>query len=87
MAIRTKLYTSQFAEDFAHWREADPKLRERIERLVEETARDPFTGIGKPEQLRHGLSGCWSRRIDREHRLVYRVGADAVTFLQCRKHY
>jgi len=87
VAIRTKLYTSQFIEDFAHWREADPKLCERIERLLEETARDPFTGIGKPEPLRHELSGCWSRRINQEHRLVYRVGADTVTFLQCRKHY
>jgi toxin YoeB len=64
----------------SRWREADPKLRERIERLVEETARDPFTGIGKPERLRHQLSGCWSRRIDQEHRLVYRVGADTCHF-------
>jgi toxin YoeB len=86
VAARTKLYTSQFVEDLAHWRETDPKLCERIERLVEEAAADPFTGIGKPEPLRHQLSGCWSRRINQEHRLVYRVGPDSVTFLQCRKH-
>ena len=57
----------------AHWREADLKLCDRIE-VVEETAKDPFTGINQPEPLRHELSGCWSRRINQEHRLVYRVG-------------
>lgn len=87
MATKTKLYTPKFIEDFDYWREADPKLCERIERLVEETARDPFGGIGRPEPLRHELQGCWSRRINQEHRLVYRVTKEAVTFLQCRKHY
>ena len=55
-----------------------------IDDAVQESIREPFTGIGKPEPLRHQLSGCWSRRIDREHRLVYQVARDTITFLQCR---
>lgn len=59
----------------------------RINRLVDEVLRDPFTGIGKPEQLRHLLSGSWSRRISDEHRLVYLVDGDDVVILQARYHY
>ena len=78
------------AEAFAHftaWAKTDPKLHERLVRLITETAREPFTGLGKPEPLRHQLKGCWSRRINDEHRLVYRVTEDALTIVSCRDHY
>lgn len=76
------------AEAFAHftaWAKTDPKLHEWLPRS--ETTRKPFTGLGKPEPLRHQLKGCWSRRIDDEHRLVYRVTEDALTILSCRDYY
>ena len=59
----------------------------RINRLIEDTLRDPVAGIGKPEPLRHVLQGCWSRRIDAEHRLVYMVEGDDIVVLQARYHY
>jgi len=59
----------------------------RIIRLVREVQREPFAGLGKPEPLRHELSGCWSRRIDQEHRLVYQVQKDKIRVLACRYHY
>ena len=64
----------------------EPKLFERPVRLVNETARDPFSGIGKPEPLRHQLKGWWSRRINEEHRLVYRVTEEAIVIAACRHH-
>ena len=72
---------------FTEWAKADAKLYERLVRLITETAREPFTGIGKPEPLRHQLKGHWSRRINAEHRLVYRVSEEAITFISCRDHY
>jgi toxin YoeB len=83
----TPVYTSAFRDDLDYWARTKPKLKAKILRLVEESIKDPFRGIGKPEPLRHQLSRCWSRRIDREHRLVYEVKTDTITFLQCRKHY
>jgi toxin YoeB len=59
----------------------------RIFRLIEEVHREPFTGIGKPEPLRHELSGCWSRRIGKEHRLIYQVTEEKIRILACRYHY
>jgi toxin YoeB len=59
----------------------------RLIRLIEECLRSPFSGSGKPEPLRHALAGCWSRRIDREHRLVYKVEGDSLVVLACRFHY
>ena len=56
-------------------------------RLIRETLRNPFTGLGKPEPLKHELAGCWSRRIDQEHRLVYQVRPDKIRILACRYHY
>ncbi|MFY9988866.1 MAG: Txe/YoeB family addiction module toxin [Chthoniobacterales bacterium] len=87
MSARAAGYTSRFREDLSYWQETKPKLAGKILKLVQETIREPFAGIGKPEPLRHELSGCWSRRIDREHRLVYRVDKEKITFLQCRYHY
>jgi toxin YoeB len=74
-------------EDLAHWVRTDPRLALRTIDLIEAALRDPGRGIGKPEALRHLEGHVWSRRIDREHRLVYRVGDEAITILQCRYHY
>jgi toxin YoeB len=74
-------------EDLAWWVEKDRKKALRIIKLIKEVQRDPFTGTGKPEPLKHELSGCWSRRIDQEHRLVYQVEKNKIRILACRYHY
>lgn len=74
-------------EDLAWWAQQDRAQAIRIIKLIRDLQRDPFAGIGKPEPLRHELTGCWSRRIDQEHRLVYQVLADKIRILACRYHY
>ena len=74
-------------EDLAWWVEKDRRKALRIIKLIKEIQRDPFTGTGKPEPLKHELSGFWSRRIDQEHRLVYQVKKDKIRILACRYHY
>jgi toxin YoeB len=74
-------------DDLAGWVQQDRKKALRILRLIQETAVDPFGGIGKPEPLKHELAGCWSKRIDQEHRLVYQVTDDKIRILACRYHY
>ena len=74
-------------EDLAWWIEQDRKKALRIVRLIKEVQRHPFEGTGQPERLKHQLSGCWSRRIDQEHRLVYQVAEDKIRILACRYHY
>lgn len=74
-------------EDLAWWVQQDRKKALRILRLIQETQRDPFGGIGKPEPLKRELAGCWSKRIDDEHRLVYQVFDDKIRVLACRYHY
>ena len=74
-------------EDLAWWVEKDRKKALRIIKLIKEVQRDPFAGTGKPEPLKHDLSGCWSRRIDKEHRLVYQVKDNKIRILACRYHY
>ena len=74
-------------DDLAWWAEQDRAQAIRIIRLVRDMQRDPFSGIGKPEPLRHELAGCWSRRIDHEHRLVYQVLPEMIRILACRYHY
>ena len=81
------VFTPHGWEDYPHWVQTDRATLKRVNRLVEDVLRDPFTGIGKPEQLRHVLSGAWSRRITEEHRLVYLVDGDDVVILQARYHY
>lgn len=78
--------------DFVYWAETDRKKLNRLFRLIKETSRRPFEGLGEPEPLRHDLAGWWSRRIDKEHRLVYRVttrdgGEQMLEIAQCRHHY
>ncbi|HMH45930.1 MAG TPA: Txe/YoeB family addiction module toxin [Pyrinomonadaceae bacterium] len=74
-------------EDLAWWIEQDRNKALRIINLIKDIQRDPFRGIGKPEPLRHELKGCWSRRIDNEHRLVYVVQSNKIRILACRYHY
>lgn len=81
------VFTPNGWEDYKHWLEADRTVLKRINRLIDDTLRDPFSGIGKPEQLRHALAGAWSRRISEEHRLVYLVDKDDLVILQARYHY
>jgi toxin YoeB len=74
-------------EDLAWWIKQDKKKALRILRLVQQTQADPFSGVGKPEPLKHELAGCWSKRIDEEHRLVYQVLEEKIRILACRYHY
>jgi len=74
-------------EDFTYWVENDRKIAARIVRLIKDIEREPFDGLGKPEPLRHDLTGFWSRRITNKHRLVYSVDKDRVLIAQARYHY
>jgi toxin YoeB len=81
------VFTPDGWEDYLHWQSKDRTTMKRINRLLQDVLRDPSTGIGKPEQLRHVLQECWSRRIDDEHRLVYLVDGEDIVVLQARFHY
>ncbi len=85
--MRNLEFDSAAFEDLAWWVQQDRKKALRIMRLILDTQFDPFGGIGKPEPLKHELSGCWSKRIDDEHRLVYQVREDKIRVLACRYHY
>ena len=74
-------------QDLAWWVKKNRKQALQIMKLIEAIQRQPFEGIGKPEPLKHELSGCWSRRIDKEHRLVYQVFDDKIRIVACRYHY
>jgi len=80
-------FDSAAFEDLAWWVQHDRKKALRVLRLIQETQRDPFGGIGKPEPLKHALAGCWSKRIDDEHRPVYQVFDDKIRIRACRYHY
>jgi toxin YoeB len=81
------VFSSQGWADYLHWQQTDRKLLKRINDLIKEITRTPFEGTGKPEPLRHALAGYWSRRINDEHRLVYKVEGDSVWIAQARYHY
>lgn len=74
-------------EDYLYWQRTDKKVLKRINTLIKDIKRQPFYGLGDPEPLKHNWSGYWSRRIDREHRLVYKVVHETVIIVQCRYHY
>lgn len=84
---REAVFYPEFLEDLRYWVQTDRKTALRVLDLVEAILSDPFVGIGKPEMLRHVLSGVWSRRITQEHRLLYQVTQPRVEFLQARYHY
>ena len=81
------IFSEQAWEDDLHWQRHDRKLLQRINKLIEEIRRDPFSGIGKPEPLRHALAGYWSRRIDDEHRIVYNPADEGLLIAQLRYRY
>jgi toxin YoeB len=81
------VFAEQAWEDYLYWQAQDPKIVERVNLLVKKCLRTPFSGTGKPEPLRGGLRGWWSRRITLEHRLVYRVEGESLMIAQCRYHY
>lgn len=74
-------------EDYLYWQSTDKKILQRINILIKDVKRHPFTGIGDPEPLKHNWTGYWSRRIDREHRLIYKHKEETITIVQCRYHY
>jgi toxin YoeB len=80
-------WTQSSWDDYLYWQTQDKKNLKRINRLIVDTQRTPFTGIGKPEPLKENLAGFWSRRIDDAHRVVYAVDTDAITIITCRYHY
>jgi len=84
---REAVFQSQFLEDLTYWVKTDRKAALRVLELVRAVLQDPFTGMGKPEPLKFGLAGCWSRRITQEHRLIYTVAEGRINFLQARYHY
>ena len=81
------IFSEQAWDDYLYWQQTDRKILERINILIKETCREPFSGIGKPEPLKHALSGYWSRRINDEHRIVYKKMDDALLIAQLRYHY
>jgi toxin YoeB len=83
-----KLVFSERAwEDYLHWQETDRSLVARINRLIREIQREPFSGLGKPEPLKHAFQDYWSRRINDEHRIVYKIQDDSLLIAQLRYHY
>ena len=74
-------------EDYVYWQQTDKPTLKRINLLIKEIQRTPFSGIGKPEPLKFDMASCWSRRIDTEHRLVYKLQNNMLIILQCRYHY
>ncbi len=74
-------------DDYLYWQRTDKKTLKRINLLVKDIKRQPFEGVGSPEPLKHNWSGYWSRRIDRAHRLVYKVTEQTIIVVQCRYHY
>ena len=74
-------------EDYLYWQKTDVKILGRINDIIKDCLRSPFKGIGKAEPLKGNYSGCWSRRTNDEHRLVYKVSQDRLHILQCRFHY
>ena len=85
--MRNVVFEANAFQDFVEWARIDRKLYQRIANLIMDTLRTPFSGLGKLEPLKHELRGYWSRRINDEHRLVYKVDDEAITIIACRYHY
>lgn len=81
------VFAPQASNDYDYWAKTDIKVLKRINDLIDNILQTPYSGIGKPELLRYELSGCWSRRINQQHRLVYQVEGDTLQILSCRYHY
>jgi toxin YoeB len=81
------IFADEAWEDYLYWQKPDRKMVERINKLVAEIKREPFAGVGKPEPLKHALSGYWSRRINDEHRMDYKIEGGSLLLAQLRYHY
>ncbi len=81
------IFSTNAWEDYLYWQKIDKKTIKRINQLLKDIQRNPYEGIGKPEPLKHGLSGYWSRRINDEHRIVYKHEEDSIKIAQLRYHY
>ena len=81
------IFADEAWEDYLYWQKQDRRMVDRINKLIRETQREPFAGVGKPEPLKHALAGYWSRRINEEHRMVYKIEGDALLLAQLRYHY
>lgn len=81
------VFVKESREDYLYWQLTDNRKLKRINLLIKDIIRDPYSGVGKPEALKHKYSGFWSRRIDSEHRLIYRIVDDQVQIAKCRFHY
>lgn len=81
------LFVEDAWDDYLYWLKINPKTLKRINELIKATLKEPYSGIGKPEPLRFDMAGCFSRRIDTEHRLVYRIENNNLIIMQCRYHY
>ena len=81
------VFLDQAWEDYLYWQTTDKSMLKKINALIKEIERTPFEGGGKPEPLKHNLAGLWPRRLNLEHRLVYKIDNDAVVIFQCRYHY
>jgi toxin YoeB len=82
-----KVFSDNAWEEYVHWQKHDKKILNRVNDLIKEIERNPYRGKGKPEPLKHGLSGYWSRRINSEHRIVYKIENDSILIAQVRYHY
>ena len=85
--MKNVAFTSIAFEEYNDWFNTKPEIIKRIKELIRDIDRDPFKGIGKPEPLKGNWSGYWSRRIDHEHRLVYRISGDQILIVKCKGHY
>ncbi|HGJ5872906.1 MAG TPA: Txe/YoeB family addiction module toxin [Arsenophonus apicola] len=81
------IFTEQSWNDYLYWQQIDKKVIKRINELIKDIKRELFSGIGKPEPLKHNLTGFWSRRITEEHRLIYRLTGKSLEIASCRYHY
>jgi len=84
---RQAVFQPEFLEDLEYWVQTDRKMALRLIKTVREILRNPFEGLGKPEPLKYEFSGAWSRRLNKEHRIVYLVSEDRIDFLKARYHY
>ena len=81
------IFVDESWEDYIYWQKTDKKLLNRINSLLKDISGNPYSGLGKPEPLKHKYKGFWSRRINKEHRLIYKVSEDEIQITKCRFHY
>jgi toxin YoeB len=82
-----RLFTDETWDDYLYWQASDKQILRKVNLFIKEIQRNPFIGTGKPEPLKHSLQGCWSRRINSEHRLVYEIDKNIIKIMACRFHY